>query len=559
MIRSLFTILAVGLFAREMAVAQTIDLFELPMAERKEPVLIKVEEKAISIQSDSDFTGAMTIQQSGLKADLKSLGAPHPGSREIPPQLWQGSDAQTLKILMQRLKRSNDPALMQLIRDVLLAETVLPQGSNDQDFLHDRVQGLWNLAWYDDAERLMQIAPEITPQLAEIRNTIALQTFDEAALCPRPENPDDSIRSKKLEIFCLLKAGKNAEADLQTKLLQEIAPEVRRDGFTSLVNMILLQESTRPQETELIITPEPVHLLLARMGGITPHFPEDAVLSPQIQAMVMDVPALGIDQRLVHAEAAYAANAIGIDDLQRLQFARTFREAERENVGTLLQQFPSPNSRALLTQVLSEHPAQAEWVITGLQHGDQHGLYAQMLDSLMAYLPDQPSTPLARAHLAIQNYAKIDFPESEDSPAIWPLQQIIKAQTPPETTIVDEQDAFLQSLIIEEKTPAEEHFQKWQDWRALYDSAPQQRELILALLPSLDVVVPNLKEPEVVSGNLEDYGEALLNIVLHLSLPSVELDPNQVRDALYTLEHIGFGDVAKAYAARRLAILLAPV
>ena len=558
--------LAFVLCGTSVAIAQSLRLLDLPVVTREAAMPAPITEEPVEIpeiQSDSDFTGGFKVNQTALEIGLKSLGAPHIGSRAIPPQFWLGADAQTLKSLMLRLKRSNDPALMQLVRDALLAETVLPRGSNDQDFLYDRALGLFQLGWYDDAERLMQVAPVVTPELQEIRNRIALYTFDETRLCPRPENSNDQIQSQKQEIFCLLKAGKNAEADLQTKLLQEIAPEVREDGFTSLVNMILLQETTRPQETELVIAPEPVHLLLARMGKITPHFPIDAILTPQIQAMLIDMPTLGIDQRLAHAEAAYAASSIGIDDLQRIQFARTFREAEHDSALTLLQQFPSPNSRALLIQVLSENPDRAELVIAGLQHD----LYEQMLDSLMAYLPIQPSWPLARAHLAVQNFAKAKASSPEPANRMeewnfqtehWPLLQVINAQTPAEP--IDEQEAFLESLIIDEDVmePATTH-DPWHVWSNTNPAPSQHKGVITALLPSLGVLPPDLPEPEGISGDPEDYGEALLNIALHLSLPNTELEPNQVRNALYGLESMGFGDVAQAYAARRLALLLAPV
>ena len=544
--------------------AQSTNLFALPVVERQKPAKPVITEplaKTAEIHGDSDFTGGLEITQSNLGVDLKSFGAPHIGSRNIPATIWQGSDAQVLNALIQRLKRSNDPALMQLVRDVLLAETVLPQGVNDQDFLYHRVQGLVRLGWHDDAERLIQIAPKTTARLQEILDTLAIYHYDTARLCPRPTQFTAGIQAQKLEILCLLIDKKFVEAELQAKLLQEITPEIRHDGFETLVHAIVLQEAAPLPEPERIIAPEPVHLVLTRLGGITPHFPEDSVLSPRIQAMLMDMPTLGIDQRLAYAEAAYAANAIGIDDLQRLQFARIFREAERENAATLLQQFPAPNARALLTQVLSENPDRSDLVIAGLHHGDQHGLYAQMFDSVMAYLPMQPSLALARAHLALQNFTKAQdsLPETMDKTENRPLREVLEAQMPTENIVLDEQGAFLQSLIIDEDIESATNHDSWHIWRDTHSAPSQHKDIILALLPSLGVPVPELREPEAAPSHPEQYGEALLNSVLHLGLPNAELDPNQVHNALYILDYIGFGDVAKAYAARRLAILLAPV
>ena len=554
MFRGFFVALCALCLSHGLAFAQSLDLFSLPVAERLAPVATEPDAQITEVQADSDFTGSFTIDQSPLRTFLKSSGAPHIGSRHIPPQIWQGSDAQTLYSLMQNLKRSNDPSLMQFIRDVLLAETVLPQNSNDQDFLYHRAEGLLRLGWLDDAERLLKVAPENTPQLTEISDTAALYGFDEVRLCPRPEVQSSSLQAKKLKIFCLLKVGKNAEAELHSNILQETHPEVRTDGFALLVHLILLEETELPPET--VIAPKPIHLLLARFGGITPRFAKDAALSPRILSMLINMPTIALDQRLAYAEAAYAASTAGSDDIQRLQFAKTFSDAERKNVITLLEQFPSPNARALLMQTLAESDDPADLVVAGLEHGDQHGLYEQMLDTSMAYLPVQASIPLARAHLAVQNFTKAKDSSSKSADRIesWLLQQIWQAQTSP--VVVDEQDEFLQNLIIETDVESSTVDDPWQVWQKNTAIPLHHKALVSALVSGLDVVLPEHREPEAVPNNPELYGEALLHIVLKLSPPSAELDPISVQNALYSLKHMGFEDVAKAYAARRLAILL---
>ena len=551
----IFIVISAVLFSSN-GVAQNLNLLELPIRER--PVLIQPvttpepEQKPTAIQSSSDFTGGLEINQNALEVGLKSFGAPHIGAREIPVTLWRGSEGTAIQQALSKLQPSRDPALMQLLRDVLLAEAALPEGYDDAEFLYDRVQGLVQLGWLEDARRLIGVAPEITSDLRDILDTLAIYAYDTKGFCPG--SASDTVASKKRNIVCLLLEKRYAEAELQTKILQEIAPQVREDGFALLVSVMILQQRTKLPETERIIAPEPINLLLARLAGITPHFHEGYFLSPRVHAMLMDMTTLGMEQRLVHAETAYQASAIGIDDLQRVQFARMFREAERDNINVLLQQFPSATARALLSQVLAESDDPARFAEATLNHGDQHGLYDQMLDTVMAYLPVQPSAALARAHLAVQNFANArdSLPETEDL-ALWPLMQVLEVHAPEEVSVLDEQDALLESLILDENNNGDPE----QDWRNSLAEQPQKRDLILALLPSLGVGTLELNTSKHIPNNPEQYGEELLRATHQLSPANTALNPEQVRTALYILEHLGFGDVAKAYAARRLAGLLA--
>ena len=551
MFRGFFVALCALCLGHGLALAQSLDLFSLPVAERLTPIVTEESSDAVivdanELQADRDFTGSFTIDQSPIGGFLKSSGVPHIGSRRIPPQIWQGSDGQTLYSLMGNLRRSNDPALMRLVGDVFLVEAALPKNSNDQDFLYHRAEGLLRLGWLDDAERLRQLVPEDSPRFAEISDTAALYDFDEARLCPRPEVQGSSLQAKKLKIFCLLKAGKNDEAELHSNILQETHPEVRTDGFALLVHLVLLKETELPPET--VIAPKPAHLILARFGGITPRFAQDAALSARVLGMLINLPTIALDQRLAYAEAAYAVSTAGSDDIQRLQFARTFSDAERKNVVTLLEQFPSANARALLTQVLSERTDQADLVIAGLQHGDEHGLYEQMLDTLMAYLPVQPSIPLARAHLAVQNFtkAKDSLPTFAAKTENWPLWSVLGVQV---------------SAEIAADTTADTAHDVWHVWWNTNSAPSQRKDVILALMPSLGVLPTDYIAPEIPAwfSDPERAAEVLLNAVLWLALPNDQLDPKKVSVALQGLEQIGFPDVAKAYAARRLAILLASV
>ena len=561
--------------------AQSIDLLKLPImplsareVPKSPPMGAPVETLPETLvtefeevpESQDDFTGKLGIAETNLSVALKSFGAAYPDSSAIPADIWRGSDARTLRLLMGGLKPGHGPGLSILLRDVLLAEAALPIQESDAKFLQNRAMGLAQLGMGREALRLLDAAPDLDARSQSLFDQLQLRNFNHQSLCPRPTQQRETLLSQKLDILCLLLAQKPREAALRTQLLQEVAPQTREDGFVILISLILLQESTLPPETTIM--PEAIHLVLARWANIMPRFPDGASLAPDVARMLLELPGVELDTRLDYAETAYGAGYASVTDVQRMQLAMSFSAVERENAAQLLMQFPSSKSRALVAQVLADNPRGSETsdiVEAALQHGDQAGLYDLMLDILTPTLrrgTSEQSLPLARAFLALQDFprARQALPSKPSTLQGWLLKTILTKEA--EVPLVQNDIDFLQSLIIEDdQTVAPETANPWQDWYDAFEREPERRAQILALLPSLGVASPMASDPTPFA-LLDDstrHGEALLTFAIWLAAPNVALDAGHARTALHGLERLGYGALATVYAAHRLAGLLRPI
>ncbi len=126
----------------------------------------------------------------------------------FPPDLWKGSDAQSLIKALQAARTDGHPAMTALFLTMLLAEAEPPVDSGRSGtFLAARVQRLIELGAVDAADALLQRADATAPEIIGLQFDVALLTGRTSQICSRINasphlNPEMTAR-----IFCAARGG----------------------------------------------------------------------------------------------------------------------------------------------------------------------------------------------------------------------------------------------------------------------------------------------------------------------------------------------------------------
>jgi hypothetical protein len=155
-------------------------------------------------------TAPQIVTRALTAAPARNVGLVPPSVTGIQPDLWSGSDAQTLARRIEALQETDLPAASSLLFTLLLAEAAPPAGGTaSQDTLtRARVQKLMTLGVVDPALALVEQAgaastPALFDQWADLSLLVGTEDTTCAALGRAPYlTSDEAIR-----IFCAARGG----------------------------------------------------------------------------------------------------------------------------------------------------------------------------------------------------------------------------------------------------------------------------------------------------------------------------------------------------------------
>ncbi|MEO0548823.1 MAG: hypothetical protein AAFZ91_02805 [Pseudomonadota bacterium] len=156
--------------------------------------------------------------------DLDAWGARHLQTDEpdFPPELWTGSDDETLLGLMQSIRTAQlTPSERALLRRVVLSPTLRPTGENAEALLAERARLMLELG---EARAAANLAPELEVEARGLdAETIAvdleLAAGNEASACARLSGPvPDGLYWLKLRAVCAVLEDRYSDAELAVEV-----------------------------------------------------------------------------------------------------------------------------------------------------------------------------------------------------------------------------------------------------------------------------------------------------------------------------------------------------
>ena len=346
----------------------------------------------------SEALEPLDIRASDLNQGLKSVGAPYPEGKSVPAQAWQDTAPNALTPLPLPMIAPLHLAW----RDLLLSEAYMPATLSEASFLGYRLESLLRLGLVHDSHRLAQQAGlydnvlVVNDQRLAPLVTTALLRQDWARLCPLVQ---EQIQGKntpaytRLGIVCFLLDNEQSQARLQLQLLRERwGREAVDDGFSLLVNMILLQTTILPTGAEIALLPD--NLMLALLGNISIHTDNNAATALRkadgiTSYALLQQDSATLEQRLLWAEIALQRGVISLREMTNIQRALSFEAQEYENSAALITQAYAPRTRALVVQQLAQgtldDSAAMALMEQALQAADQADDFVLMLHILAPF------------------------------------------------------------------------------------------------------------------------------------------------------------------------------
>ena len=133
----------------------------------------------------------------------------------LPPSLWSASEEATLIALLQAMPMDGLPAMLDLLKTVLLAEADPPLGASASGGLFQaRIDKLLDIGAIEPAQALLEQAGSDTPDLFRRWFDVALLTGSEDTACRTLQSRIDVAPTYAARIFCLARGGDWAAAAL---------------------------------------------------------------------------------------------------------------------------------------------------------------------------------------------------------------------------------------------------------------------------------------------------------------------------------------------------------
>ncbi|MFT5969476.1 MAG: hypothetical protein ACI9ND_003402, partial [Yoonia sp.] len=156
-------------------------------------------------------TGASTPQVTTTPLDGPSpdpIGLLSSDLTGLPRSLWSASEEATLITLLQAEKIDDLPAMQDLLKTMLLAETDPPLGASASGALFQaRIDKLLDMGAIEPAQALLEQAGSETPDLFRRWFDVALLTGSEDRACRTLQARIDVAPTYAARIFCLARGG----------------------------------------------------------------------------------------------------------------------------------------------------------------------------------------------------------------------------------------------------------------------------------------------------------------------------------------------------------------
>jgi hypothetical protein len=325
---------------------------------------------------DPDSVGVLDDPQGGLGIDM-----------------WKDADRNVVVRLLRMLPHSvHSRVLRDLMRRLLLTratapkdagEGMKPAGTGQSDdaaprsLLGLRVDGLFAIGDLDGALRLLRTTvPERAGERLVQREVEGLFfANDNAGACKRVRDQAQTFQGsywQQAVAYCLALAGENAKAALVSEILAERGAEVAPAFFT------LMEAITGARSVAVASLKDPLALHISMMRAANQRLPDDVVASnrPIVLRAVALSPNADFALRLGAAEGAFAAGALGIDQLMEIYASVPFEPGELSSPLSAAEAAWGPRGRALLIRAAAQQEvptARAEVLQRAFQLGREKG------------------------------------------------------------------------------------------------------------------------------------------------------------------------------------------
>ena len=379
-----------------------------------------------------------------LKApDLEAVGVLDDRQGGLGTGLWHGTSAALVRALLPQLPAvPASRVLHSLERRLLLTAAAAPEGGKGQTppLLELRAERLYALGEVEGLAGLLKAAPAAlnSPGLSRLKVDTYLLAGDAKSACT--EFATAGGNDPRMQVFCMLSAGKVLEANMALDLMRE-----RKDADHAFIAAAEAMGGTPPARIERLPNATPLHLAAFKAAKMA--LPADAAASasPALLRAMIDSAGLPVDIRLAAAERAEALGALDTDSLRKFYGAVTFTPAEQQ--AALAQSDKTPRGRVLLLRGI---PAEANpliraellaRVLAASQERGAFGGTARLYAPILADLKPSPDLAafapiLARALHAAgrpetanswQALAKSDPAAAKGADDLWALTRLSRA------------------------------------------------------------------------------------------------------------------------------------
>lgn len=385
---------------------------------------------------DPEATGILDDKQGGLGATL-----------------WQGSPAALVRQMVPQIPAvSGSRTMRSLARRMLLSAAIPPEGGKGQtpSLLEMRAERLYAMGEVDGLANLLKSAPAAltSPGLTRLKIDSFLLAGDPKSACAEAATLVGNI-DPRLQIFCMLSAGKVLEANMVLDLMRE-----RKDADHAFIAAAEAMAGTPPAKVDKLPNPTPLHLAAFKAARMP--LPADAANAahPALLRAIAGSEAVPVELRVPAAERAEALGALDTDALRKIYAAVTFTPVEQQAAQT--QGDKTPRSRVLLLRAAQQEQTpsiRADLIARVLLAATDRGAHAgtaRLYAPVIAELKPNPDLAPFAAILARGLYAagrpeaagawvslaKSDPASAKAGDDLWPLARLYRlgegAPTAPE-------------------------------------------------------------------------------------------------------------------------------
>ena len=357
----------------------------LPEAARQPP--------AMGLPSSSGDASVQVDKLATIDPDSGGTLAPENGG--LPGTLWQGTDWEPVRSLVEALPvETPSPVMRGLMRRLLLTQAVPPGGNRQPgEFATLRARQLIAMGEVNAANDLLATIPgrDVNEALAMTETDARFLLNDNARACTLAGAMIGNSTAEywlKAFTFCQQLSGEKAKAAVGLDLLREMGSTDK--AFFSLANDVA---AGKPGKLASLADPSPLHLAMARVAK--DELPKDSLKtrSPAILRAIATNPYAGVDTRLEASERAEAAGAIPVDALRQAYAGAPFTNDELANPLTKSESKGGAQARALLyraSMVQTIPTAKAEAAARALESGRRDGRYASTVRAFLSILAEIP-------------------------------------------------------------------------------------------------------------------------------------------------------------------------
>jgi hypothetical protein len=319
----------------------------------------------------------MQVQTLGT-IDESSGGTLDASNGGLDSNIWSGSSRSDVDaFLVKTPLASQDSAVRNLARRVILTRAGAPPGPIHRAFVAMRIQKLLDAGMIDDAGALAaQAQSKDNPDFARVQANALLLAGRSKDVCgtqTASRMTESDLFWLELRAYCAAATGDSATADLTRDVMN--AQGEADPAYSTLIADVV---GGAKKPVEKIAKPNALHVFLLRKAGLPIPAELAKSLGPSVDVLILRDPKATPDQRLAATQLVLRIGAVSTNELKAVADAQVVTADQTANALTAAQKLSFTRAQALLrraAQLETRPGAKAALVHEALTLGDKAGLF----------------------------------------------------------------------------------------------------------------------------------------------------------------------------------------